>query len=69
MCMIGKCAIVHIGERNPKATYTIRKLDGTRVELQSLEGEKDLGVTVDSELSFSEHIRAATAIANRYVKE
>jgi len=30
-----KCAFVHMGKRNPKATYTIRKSDGTRVELQS----------------------------------
>ena len=30
-----KCAVVHMGKRNPKATYTIRKSDGRRVELQS----------------------------------
>ena len=46
-----KCAVVHMGKQNPQATYTIRKP----------EGEKDLGVTVGNELSFSEHIRAATA--------
>ena len=53
--------------RNPKATYTIRRSDGTRVELQSSEGERDLGVKVDNELTFSEHIRAATAKANSVI--
>jgi hypothetical protein len=62
-----KCAVVHMGKRNPKATYTIRKSDGTRVELQSSEGERDLGVKVDNELTFSEHIRAATAKANSVI--
>ena len=56
-----------MGKRNPKATYTIRKSDGTRVELQSSEGERDLGVKVDNELTFGEHIRAATAKANSVI--
>ena len=56
-----------MGKRNPKATYTIRRSDGTRVELQSSEGERDLGVKVDNELTFSEHIRAATAKANSVI--
>ena len=63
----GKCAVVHMGKRNPKAKYTIRKQDGTRVELHCSEGERDLGVTVDNELAFSEHIRAATAKANSVI--
>ena len=58
---------MHIGKRNPNATYTIRKPDGTRVELQSSEGERDLGVKIDNELTFSEHIRAATAKANSVI--
>ena len=57
----GKCAVVHMEKLNPNTTYTIRKPDGRRVELQSSEGERDLGVTVDNKLEFSEHIRAATA--------
>ena len=74
----GKCAVVHMGKRNPKAKYTIRKQDGTRVELHCSEGETDLGVTVDNELAFSEHIRASvntnkcdrkSQLRHRYVKE
>ena len=63
----GKCAVVHMGKQNPNTTYTIRKPDGTRVELQSSEGERDLGVKVDNELAFSEHTRAATAKANSVI--
>ena len=63
----GKCAALHMGKRNPNTTYTIRKPDGTRVELQSSEGERDLGVKVDNELAFSEHIRAATGKANSII--
>ena len=63
----GKCAVVHMGKRNPNTTYTIRKPDGRQVELQSSEGERDLGVTVDNKLEFSEHIRVATAKANRVI--
>jgi len=62
-----KCAVLHIGKQNQKAKYTIRKPDGTKVELQSSEGERDLGVTVDNELAFNEHIWAATAKANRVI--
>ena len=50
----GKCAALHMGKRNPNTTNTIRKPDGTSgVELQSSEGERDLGVKVDNELAFS----------------
>ena len=62
-----KCMVVHIGKRNPNSTYTIRKPGGARVELQSSEGERDLGVRVDNELGFSQHIRAATSKANSMI--
>ena len=57
-----KCMVAHIGKRNPNNTYTIRKPGGARVELQSSEGERDLGVRVDNELGFSQHIRAAISL-------
>ena len=59
----GKCVVMHIGKRNPCNTYTIRKPNDTRVELQSLEGVKDLSVKADNELAFSEHIRFSTGKA------
>ena len=51
-----------IGKWSPNITYTIREPDGTRVELQSSEGEKDLSVKVDNELASSEHITATTGL-------
>ena len=62
-----KCMVVHIGKRNSNSTYTIRKPGGEKVELQSSEGERDLGVRVDNELGFSQHIRAATSKANSMI--
>jgi len=59
-----KCVVVHMGGKlNSNKAYTIRKRDGTRVELQSSEGEKDLGVKVDHGLEFRQQIRSATAKA------
>ena len=63
----GKCAVVHMGKRKPKAKFKIRKQDDTRVELHCSEGERDLGVTVNNKLASSEHIRAATAKANTVI--
>ena len=46
---------------------TICRPDGTRIELKNSAGEKDLGVLLDSELEFSQHIRAATSKANSVI--
>ena len=51
-----KCKALHLGKSNPKHTYTM--LDGDQPKcLSTSECEKDLGVYVDSELNFSEHIK------------
>jgi len=63
----GKCAVVHIRKRNPNNSYMISKPDGTRAELQSSVSERDLGVKVDNELAFNEHIRATTSKANSVI--
>ena len=64
----GKCVVVHMGtKRDQNNTYTIRKADGKRVEIQSSGGEKDLGVKVDHELDFRQQIRCATAKANSMI--
>ena len=54
-------------QTNPNSTYTIRKPDGIRVELRKSEGERDLGVRLDNELGFSQHIRAVTSKANSMI--
>ena len=55
-----KCKVMHLGYGNAKQEYT---LDGTLL-LEST-GEKDLGVLIDNELSFSKHIRGIVAKANK----
>ena len=54
------CKVMHLGNGNAKQEYT---LDGTL--LQEWAGEKDLGVLIDNELSFSKHIRGIVAKANK----
>ena len=54
-------------KRDLNNTYTIRKAEGKRVEIQSSGGEKDLGVKVDHELDFRQQIRSATAKANSMI--
>ena len=50
-----KCQILHIGENNPKHEYYIGE-DGNRTLLSTTSLEKDLGVLVDNELNFDNHI-------------
>ena len=45
---VGKCKVMHIGHRNPKSQYILK---GTALE--SSDTEKDLGVTITSDLKFS----------------
>ena len=49
-----KCKLLHLGQNNPKQTYSMKQHGaGERVTLGTSEGEKDLGIPMDSELKFS----------------
>ena len=51
-----KCKVLHMGKDNPRHTYTMK--DGTKLNnLVITECEKDLGVYIDSDLSFDDHIK------------
>ena len=50
-----KCKVLHLGHNNKKYNYQIREGNVVR-DLEKTECEKDLGVYVDSNLGFSEHI-------------
>jgi len=50
-----KCKVMHIGHNNPHRTYKMIQ-DGTSVELEKAEREKDISVNVDNELKFDSHI-------------
>ena len=54
---IQKCKVMHCGSSNPKMDYHMKEL-----KLQTTEDEKDLGVTVTSDLQPSVHCQRA---ANR----
>ena len=57
-----KCKVLHIGKNNPNYTY---KMDDYL--LGNTAAEKDLGVTVDTNLTFEEHINETVKKANRLV--
>ena len=59
-----KCKILHLGRKNPNHTYYMDD-DGSRVELQVVSMEKDLGVIIDDKLNFEVHIGQMVNKANR----
>ena len=60
--------MLHLGYNNPHCTYHMRKHNSDEtVDLLSSEVEKDLGVLVDNNLSFSKHIECQVNKANRLV--
>lgn len=59
---VSKCKVIHYGKHNPGYNYY---MDGVSVHVD--DNEKDLGITFDSNLKFSPHIRAITAKANSRV--
>ena len=50
-----KCKVLHIGKNNPKYQYTISD-DGNVSVLEETVCEKDLGVFIDPNLNFEEHV-------------
>ena len=56
---IGKCGVMHAGHQNPLLSYD---MDGNC--LKSIETEKDLGVTVSSNLRPSTNVEVAVKKAN-----
>ena len=56
----GKCKVLHIGQANQAFQY---EMDG--VPLDSTSVEKDLGISIDSELKFREQASSAVAKATR----
>ena len=46
-------------------TYTMNKYKGRTVDLKTVNSEKDIGVTIDTNLSFEQHIQNQVNKANR----
>ena len=63
---VNKCKVMHIGHRNPESAYNLK---GT--PLESTASERDLGVTITSDLKFSKQCIEAEKKAQRmlgYIK-
>ena len=59
-------AALHIGNNMEDTVYTMETTNG-RVPIQKVQKEKDLGVTFDSKLNFTEHISSKVKEANQIV--
>ena len=57
-----KCKVLHLGKNNPSYDYTMTK---DKLVLDNSDAERDLGVVIDSALSFSNHINEIVSKANR----
>lgn len=60
---VSKCKVIHYGRRNPKCDYTLANV-GEVSNIPVSDCEKDLGVTFDSALSFSDHVADVARRAN-----
>ena len=59
-----KCKSIHLGRKNIHHKYYIKEGDKT-IEVEQISTEKDIGVTFDSDLKFSEHIAICVKKANQ----
>ncbi len=57
---VNKCHILHVGTRNYKSDY---EMNG--VKLDSVQCVKDLGVSIASNIKFSQQCKEAASKANR----
>ena len=59
-----KCKILHLGKNNPKHKYVIKEGDKLST-LEETTCEKDLGVNIDPDLNFNNHIKLTIKKARR----
>lgn len=62
-----KCKVVRIGKNHADHTYHMNLTDGATTELEVVKSEKDLGVHVDDQLSFIDHINTVRIKGNQIV--
>ena len=60
-----KCLVLHLGHSNPQNRYHMNNASGNIYMLGAVISEKDLGVTIDQQLKFSDPIENAVKNANR----
>jgi len=59
-----KCKVMTIGKSDIRHDYHMSKQDGTVMNIERSKSERDLGVLVDEQLSFAEHIHKISCKAN-----
>ena len=62
-----KCKVMHLWKKNSQSEYTLLKSDGTVHPLSTTPLQKDLGVLIDDEVKFSNHIQTQVNKANRAI--
>ncbi|KAK3863429.1 hypothetical protein Pcinc_030800 [Petrolisthes cinctipes] len=60
-----KCKAVHLGSKNPHRSYMMASANHGQHQLAVEDMEKDLGITIDNKLQFSQHIQAQVNKANK----
>ena len=61
---LNKCHQLHVGQQDTGYVYTMETRDGTHA-IEKVANEKDLGVIIDSKLTFRDHIASKINLANR----
>ena len=61
----GKCKVMHLGCKNPRKVYQMKDGHGGLHDLEEATTEKDLGVTIDDHLKFTDHVQAKVNTANK----
>ena len=59
-----KCHHLHVGKHDRGTKYTMLS-NNQEIELEKVKNEKDLGVIIDQNLTFRDHINSKVNIANR----
>ena len=61
---MSSAAELHVGPQDTGYTYTMQTDNGPQA-IEKVANEKDLGVIIDSKLTFRDHISAKVNLANR----
>jgi len=64
---LDKCKVMTLGHPSDVFDYTMTQYDGKLINVQRTHLERDLGIMIDSELNFSEHIHMVSKKANGIV--
>ena len=64
---VAKCKVLHIGKDNPLFEYEMMDTNANSHKLKTVESEKDLGVYIQNNLKFDQHISHSVNRANKLV--